>query len=151
MRGSVRIRDAHACDAARLREIAVAAKGHWGYDARLVEDWAATELQAQRLARKEVLVAEVDGRAVGWASLVRHGDVCLLDDLWVDPDRMGAGIGTVLFRAALARARVHGAVRVEWEAEPNALGFYGKVGGRYLRDGEPTAFGRVLAVMGIDV
>ena len=40
---------------------------------------------------------------------------------------------------------------MEWEAEPNAAGFYAKVGGRYLRDSEPTAFGRVIAVMGVDV
>jgi GNAT superfamily N-acetyltransferase len=64
---------------------------------------------------------------------------------------MGKGIGTVLFRHATEQARATGATRMEWEAEPNASGFYAKVGGRYIRDSEPTAFGRVLAMMGVEL
>jgi hypothetical protein len=62
-------------DAARLREIAYAAKAHWGYDERLVREWA----------------------------------------------------------------------------EPNAIGFYEKLGARYLRDSEPSEWGRVLPVMGVSL
>jgi hypothetical protein len=40
---------------------------------------------------------------------------------------------------------------MEWEAEPNALGFYEQMGGRHLRDSEPGVWGRVNAVMGIDL
>ena len=32
-------------------------------------------------------------------------------------------------------------MRMEWEAEPNALGFYERMGGRYLRDSEPERMG----------
>ena len=39
----------------------------------------------------------------------------------------------------------------EWEAEPNAVGFYEKLGGRYLRDSEPSAWGRVIRVLGVDL
>ena len=36
-------------------------------------------------------------------------------------------------------------VRMEWEAEPNALGFYERMGGRYLRDSDPRSkWGRTL-------
>jgi hypothetical protein len=37
------------------------------------------------------------------------------------------------------------------EAEPNALGFYERMGGRYLRDSEPSAWGRVIPLMGVDL
>jgi hypothetical protein len=40
---------------------------------------------------------------------------------------------------------------MEWEAEPNALGFYERMGGRYLRDSEPSAWGRLIPVMGVDL
>ena len=40
---------------------------------------------------------------------------------------------------------------MEWEAERNALGFCEKMGGRYLRDSEPGVWGRVSAVMGLDL
>jgi GNAT superfamily N-acetyltransferase len=130
-------------DAARLREIAYAAKAHWGYDERLVREWADS-------------IAVEDGRVLlvedgGWASLVPQGEVCVLEDLWVEPGSMGRGLGTRLFRRAEARARELGARRLEWGAEPNAIGFYEKMGARYLRDGEPSEWGRILPVMGVDL
>jgi hypothetical protein len=34
---------------------------------------------------------------------------------------------------------------------PSAVGFYEKMGGRYLRDSAPSEWGRVLPVMGVDL
>src|SRR5207247_10253115 len=58
-----------------------------------------------------------------------------LDDLWVEPKWIGTRIGSRLFRHAAGRGEQLGASRMEWEAEPNAIGFYEKLGGRYVRDG----------------
>ena len=130
-------------DAARLREIAYAAKAHWGYDHRLVREWAdSIDVDDGRI----LLVEEG-----GWASLMPQGEVCVLEDLWVEPGSMGRGLGTWLFRRVEERARELGAVRLEWEAEPNAVGFYEKLGGRYLRDSEASEWGRVLPVMGVSL
>jgi GNAT superfamily N-acetyltransferase len=131
-------------DAARLREIAYAAKAHWGYDERLVREWAdSIDVDDGRM----VLVED----DAAWASLVPRGEVCVLEDLWVEPAAMGRGLGTKLFRRAEELARELGAARLEWEAEPNAIGFYEKLGARYLRDGEPSEWGRVLPVMGVSL
>lgn len=147
-----RIRQADPGEGERLRQIATAAKAHWGYDLEQVKAWAAMgDFSPTGLRAKEILVAEADGRAIGWASLIRKGEVCWLDDLWVEPDWIGGGIGSLLFRRAAERARELCALRLEWEAEPNAIGFYTRMGGRYLRDGEPTVWGRVLPIMGIDL
>jgi len=132
----------------RLREIARAAKGHWGYDPQLVADWAAG---IDFPPEEEVLVAERDGRVVAWASVVMRGEVAWLDDLWVEPAAMGLGVGRELFERAAERARELGATRLEWEAEPNALGFYERLGARYLRDSEPSEWGRTLQVLGVDL
>jgi hypothetical protein len=40
---------------------------------------------------------------------------------------------------------------MEWEAEPNAIGFYEKMGGAYVRDGDLSAWDRVNPVMGLDL
>jgi GNAT superfamily N-acetyltransferase len=64
---------------------------------------------------------------------------------------MGQGIGSQLFRHAMDVGRQSGAVRMEWEAEPNALGFYEKMGGQYVRDGDLSLWGRVNPVMGLDL
>lgn len=148
----LRIRAADPREGERLREIAVASKSYWGYDLDRVRAWAAGgDFSAEGLRSKEVHVAEVAGRVVGWAGLIPKGDVCWLDDLWIEPEWMGKGIGTRLFRHAAERGRQLGANRMEWEAERHALGFYEKVGGRYLRDSGPGVWGRVNAVMGIDL
>lgn len=137
----------------RLREIAIAAKSYWGYDLERVVQWAAMgDFSPQGLREKGgVYVAETQGQVIGWASLISQGDVCRLDDLWVEPEWMSRRVGSLLFRHVVERAKQMGATRMEWEAEPNALGFYGKMGGRYLRDSEPSIWGRVIPVMGIDL
>lgn len=136
----------------RLREIAIAAKGHWGYDLDRVRDWAAMgDFSTAGLRQKDFYVAAVEGRVVGWAAAIGREDVWWLDDLWIEPEWMGKGIGSRLFRHAAERGRRAGAVRMEWEAEPNALGFYEKMSGRYLRDSEPGVWGRVNAIMGLDL
>jgi GNAT superfamily N-acetyltransferase len=147
-----RIRSAEAHEGERLREIAVAAKSHWGYDADRVRLWAAGgDFSPAGLRGKEVYVAEVGGRVVGWAGLIPQGEVCWLDDLWIEPEWMGRRIGTRLFEHAAARGRQLGATRMEWEAERHARGFYEKLGGRYLRDGEPGVWGRVSAILGVEL
>jgi GNAT superfamily N-acetyltransferase len=148
----VRIRPAAAGEGERLREIAIAAKGHWGYDLDRVREWAASgDFSSAGLRRKGAYVAAIGGDTVGWAAAMRQGDVWWLDDLWIEPAWMGRGIGSRLFEHAAALGRQAGASRMEWEAEPNAVGFYAKLGGRYARDGEPGIWGRANAVMALDL
>jgi len=45
---------------------------------------------------------------------------------------MGRGIGAELFRRAAARARELGGTALELGADPNAVGFYEKVGARVV-------------------
>ena len=146
------LRPARPEEGERLREIAIAAKSHWGYEEEAVRSWAAQgDFSPAGLAAKIFLVAEEEGRAVGFASLIPQGEVAVLDDLWIEPAWIGRGVGSELFRACAAQAREVGARRLEWEAEPNAVGFYERMGGRYARDSEPTAFGRVIPVMELDL
>jgi GNAT superfamily N-acetyltransferase len=96
-------------------------------------------------------VAEVEGQQVGWAALIPRGEVGWLEDLWVEPAWIGRGLGRVLFERVAMEARQRGARRLEWESEPNASGFYERMGGTYVRDSEETEWGRVLEVLGLDL
>jgi len=148
----VTLRPARPEDGERLSEIAIAAKSHWGYEEEAVRSWAAQgDFSPAGLAAKIFLVADEEARAVGFASLIPRGEVAVLDDLWIDPAWIGRGVGSQLFGACASRARELGATRLEWEAEPNAVGFYVKMGGRYVRDSEQTPFGRVIPVMELDL
>jgi GNAT superfamily N-acetyltransferase len=143
-----RLRAAEPDDYERVRELTFESKAHWGYDRDFVRRWA------EGLSfdgEQERWVAEVDGEIVAWAALVPPAEgVAVLDDLWVDPPAMGHGFGSRLFRLAADRARELGAERLEWGAEPNAVGFYEKLGGRKLRN-HVTEWGRVAPWMGLDL
>lgn len=146
------IRPAEHGEVERLREIAIAAKSYWGYDPDRVREWAALgDFSPAGLLEKHVYVAAVRDAPVGWAAAISRTDVWWLDDLWILPDWMGKGIGRRLFSHTAEQGRAAGAHRMEWEAEPNALGFYERMGSHYLRDSEPSVWGRVNAIMGIDL
>jgi GNAT superfamily N-acetyltransferase len=130
-------------DEARVREIAGAAKGHWGYDPERVAGWAASMDLGDR---DETWVASVDDVVVAWAAVLPGPSVCILDDLWVEPSFIGRGIGSALFRHAVDRARRLGANWLQWDSEPNAVGFYEKLGA--VQVGETLgSWGRMLPVM----
>lgn len=135
----VTIRSALPADHDRLRELTFESKAHWGYDRAFVRGWA-DGLSFE--SKQERWVAELDGEIVAWAGLLPQADgVAVLYDLWVDPARMGQGLGSRLFLLAADRARELGATRLEWGAERHALGFYEKMGGRFLRT-HATEWGR---------
>jgi GNAT superfamily N-acetyltransferase len=142
------VRAARAADFERLRELTFESKAHWGYDRDFVRSWAQGLTFA---SAQERWVAEVDGEIVAWAGVVAPADgVAVLDDLWVDPAWLGQGLGGRLFRLAADRARELGAKRLEWGAERNALGFYEKMGGRFLR-AHVTEWGRAGQWWGMDL
>lgn len=133
-----------------LKEIAIASKGFWGYEPAKVREWANRgDFTAERLAELTVFVAESAGRPIAWSSVIDKDERAWLEDLWVEPGWIGKGVGSALFRHSAAHAKQLGAAGLEWEAEPNALGFYEKLGARYLRDGT-SEWGRRLSVMGVD-
>jgi len=148
----IHIREGRESDFEPLRAIAVEAKAHWGYDRALVEEWArGSDFEPESLRRRLLYVAEANGRPVGWAALIPRGEVGWLEDLWVEPAWIGRGLGRALFEHVAAEARQRGARWLEWEAEPNAQGFYEHLGGAYVRDSEETEWGRVLEVLGVEL
>ncbi|TDN69018.1 GNAT family N-acetyltransferase [Paraburkholderia sp. BL10I2N1] len=91
----------------------------------------------------EALVAEADGRIVGYALFFHNYSTFLgrrglyLEDLYVQPTQRGSGLGTCMLRrlAALAVERQCG--RFEWSVldwNQPAIDFYEKLGATVLPD-----------------
>jgi GNAT superfamily N-acetyltransferase len=85
-----------------------------------------------------VLVAEVEGQLVGVCQLIvfrhlqnRGGRCAEVESVHVHPDHRGQGIGGILMRAAVQRARELGCYRVQLTsntARPEAHRFYEQLG-----------------------
>ena len=124
-------------DAGVLSLIAYAAKRHWGYPERWMERWReGLTISPEFVEGNEVYAALVEGEPVGFYALV--GEECRmeLEHLWVLPERMGTGVGRALLEHAAGRAADLGAETLGIEADPNAEGFYRRMGAR--RVGETT-------------
>ena len=88
--------------------------------------------EALRDPLQHVLVAQRDGRVVGYA-WVLAGDPALpgiltLSELVVDESLRGRGIGRQLFAAAAAWSKELGAERLQWWTSRDTLGFYRRLG-----------------------
>jgi GNAT superfamily N-acetyltransferase len=124
------IRRARPDEAATLRELAHRSKAHWPYDAEFLAAVAPMLiLEPRHIRNEEVHVLELDGRVAGWHRVTFHGERGELEDLWLEPERIGSGYGRVLFEHAVRVAEAGGANRLEWDAEPFAEGFYRAMGG----------------------
>ena len=147
------IRRARPDEADALTALATRAKSHWGYDAefmaRVVD--AMTISAADIEAHQVWLVEDASGSVVGFHRVI-PGDPAEVEDMWVEPEAMGNGHGRRLFEHALAIARSLGATALELDADPNAVGFYERMG--MVRIGEtPSTLipGRALPRMRIEL
>lgn len=126
-----RVRRALPQEADALTTLAHRSKAHWGYEpamlARFVEEIGVTRAEIEQ---DEVWVVEdVRGRPLGFCRLV-PGDPAVLEDLWVEPEEIGRGRGADLWDVAVDLARSQGATALELDADPNAVGFYERMGAR---------------------
>ena len=70
----------------------------------------------------------LDGVPVAFYTLQEKDGCAWIENLWVLPDLIGKGIGKKLFLHALELARQRGYKTLRLEADPNAVGFYEKMG-----------------------
>jgi GNAT superfamily N-acetyltransferase len=118
-------------DADALTEIAFAAKRHWGYPERWIEAWREIlTMRPEFIAANVAYCAIEENHAVGFYVLTTEGDGLHLDHLWIVPHAMGRGIGRALFEHAVEQAKALGFHAIKIEADPNAEGFYQRMGAR---------------------
>ena len=154
MGGEVEVRRAGPEEAGALGRIAFAAKGHWGYPGRWMELWRpGLEVSPGFVRESEVYVAVCRGEAVGFYALVGGGRRLDLEHLWVLPAWIGTGLGRRLFGHAMRRAQELGAKTVTIESDPNAEGFYRRMGARLAGENVYELDGgeRVLPVMIVEL
>jgi GNAT superfamily N-acetyltransferase len=116
-------------DAATLTEIAHAAKRHWGYPENWIAAWREIlTMRPEFIAGNTAYCAVEADRAIGFYVLTTEDGGLHLDHLWILPSAMGRGIGRALFQHAATEASRLGSNLIKIEADPNAEGFYKRMG-----------------------
>jgi hypothetical protein len=91
------IRCASPEDADQLTQITLAAKRYWKYPERWMQIWLPLLTVSQEyVAANETWVAVVEDKSVAYYSLEHNNQDMWLDNLWVLPDFMSQGLGTLL-------------------------------------------------------
>lgn len=116
-------------EADQFTQIALRAKSYWGYPEHWMKLWTPQlTFDARYFMENESWAAQLQGRPVGFYTLLGRDEIAWLENLWVLPELIGQGVGRALFLHAAGQARQRGYRILQLEADPNAAGFYGKMG-----------------------
>ena len=129
------IRPATTNDVATLTQIAHDAKRYWGYPEHWIKHWEPElTISSDFVNENDVYVMAGDDEVRGFYALVVRNDKAELEHLWVAPKHIGSGVGKELFVHAMQRAASRNVSEVEISADPNAEGFYKKMGAHRIGD-----------------
>ena len=129
------IRKAKSNDSEVLSQIAQAAKKYWKYPENWLVLWKdALTVTPEFIIKNEVYAAIDGGKTLGFYALVSENGALTLEHLWVAPDYIGAGVGRELFAHAEKTAISVKAKSIDIASEPNAEGFYKRMGAERVGD-----------------
>ncbi len=151
---TVQIRRARPDESDKLTALAHAAKRHWNYPQEWIDSWKSDlTLTPEFIANHDVFVAIVDDTIAGCCALVTTEGLAELEHMWIDPDRMGTGIGRALFDHAKRRAIEQGFGALELSADPHAERFYERMGAQRIGEVPADMFGhaRILPRMRVNL
>jgi GNAT superfamily N-acetyltransferase len=138
------IRRASTAEADKLTQIALDAKRFWGYPEHWIKHWESDLTISSDFVRdNEVYVAEEDGEILGFYALCVNGNKAELEHMWVTPGSIGTGIGKELFLDAMDRAATLAVREIEISADPNAAGFYERMGASQVGETDASIDGQV--------
>ena len=78
--------------------------------------------------RNESWTACIENQPIGFYTLLEKDGNAWLENLWVKPAQIEHGIGSTLFKHALHLSKKRGYHILRLESDPNAVGFYKKMG-----------------------
>ena len=135
MSSEVRLVPATVDQIGLLRDLTYRAKASWGYDAEFMAlIYADIEITPEIFARDTFMIAVNGDRVLGYAQLmpIDRSDTLYLENLYVEPDAQGKGIGRKLIEWAFAETARQGHDWLEWDSDPNAAPFYMRMGGEQI-------------------
>ncbi|MZP28643.1 GNAT family N-acetyltransferase [Heliobacterium undosum] len=159
----VLIRKALPKESAIITEISFLSKQYWNYPKEYFEIWKdELTITAEYIERNIVFVAEVDGKIIGYESVVEvkedfwAGNVFVQKGFWLEhmfihPSYIGKGIGSKLIFFIKTFCREAGISSLNIFSDPYAKGFYEKMGAMYIRESPSSILGRTVSLFSLQV
>ena len=154
---NVQIRRAAPDEADVLTEIAHAAKRHWGYPENWIQQWKADlTITPEFIARNEMYVAMNGEEILGCCAIAFSESMAELEHMWIRPEHIGNGVGRALFLHVKERAAQLKIPALEISADPNAEGFYERMGATRIGEvrseieGKPRVLPRMTVSVGAE-
>ena len=143
-----RIRKARRADSSELTRIAHTAKRFWGYNESMIRLWKSDLTVTPAFVADHPVYCAVQGsQVVGFYALSGERVTRELEHMWVDPKHMGCGVGRLLFSHLLGHLRRNRVTRLMIASDPNAEGFYRRLGARRVGKVASRPAGRHLPLL----
>lgn len=135
----MQITQATPADCAAMTRLITASKRHWGYPDEWMTLWQAElTITPQKLDERDFYLGKEGAELVFIYSLSQpDAERYELEDCWVAAEYIGRGYGQILFDDVKKRLGSLGVKRLKIISDPNAAGFYRKMGAVQVGE-EPT-------------
>ena len=143
----IKIVKANEMASRELTSISFAAKRYWGYPDEYFKIWEQElTITPEYIRQNKVFLAVLAEEIVGFYSLTKINNQFYLDHLFLKPTSIGKGIGSKLIQHMLVLAKQEGIKTLKVYVDPNAEGFYQKMGADFLELVESSIKGRMLPI-----
>lgn len=119
---------ANAAMCRELSELAMRSKAYWGYSEDFMsacrDELAVTPEKLANPALRYVIYRDQAGIAGFYALETTNPGTAEVEALFVEPSKIGSGIGGTLMKHAIESARAAGVQTLTIQSDPGAVGFY---------------------------
>ena len=138
------IRDARVDESEFLSDFTIRSKGYWGYSHEFLEKCRPHLIVSPEYIEQWPVKVLADGEKVlGYMSLKVIGGENRLVNLWISPDHIKNGYGSILFKEAVSQAKGLGWDYFRMAVDEYGIGFYEKLGAKIV--------GKVQSRLGADI
>jgi len=159
----IHINRANYSDSDILTEIAFLAKRHWNYPDEYYEIWKDELTITEKYLKQNIVYKAIyEELIVGFYSIVENksdfysGEILVQKGFWLEhifirPDYHRFGIGTKLINHAKHISEVTGIQNLLIFVDPNAKGFYDRIGAEFLYDSKSSIPERLIPVYNLKI
>jgi ribosomal protein S18 acetylase RimI-like enzyme len=132
-----------------LTEITKKSKAHWGYSEEQIEKWSPfLTISEEYIQTNSVYKLTQDNHIIGYYSYFNNEDNSItLDNLFITPKFIRIGLGKLLMDDFINRMKNTICKKIILHADPNAEGFYQKLGFQKTGEFQTSIKNRIMPIM----